>query len=42
MCRFIDSSTSQPVVDKVFPRPEVKAAFSAMRGSALGKIVLGF
>jgi NADPH:quinone reductase-like Zn-dependent oxidoreductase len=43
MCRFIDLRRIQPVVDKVFPWTEVKAAFSAMQGGEhFGKIVLEF
>jgi NADPH:quinone reductase-like Zn-dependent oxidoreductase len=43
MCRFIDLNRIQPVVDKVFPWTEVKAAFTAMQGGEhFGKIVLEF
>ncbi len=43
MCRFIDLHRIQPVVDKLFPWTEVKAAFSAMQGGEhFGKIVLEF
>jgi NADPH:quinone reductase-like Zn-dependent oxidoreductase len=43
MCRSIELAGIQPVVDKVFPFPEAKAAFSAMAGGEhFGKIVLEF
>ena len=43
MCRFIDLNRIVPVVDKVFPWTEVKAAFGAMQGGEhFGKIVLQF
>lgn len=43
MCRFIDLHGIQPVVDKVFPWTEAKAAFAAMQGGEhFGKIVLEF
>ena len=43
MCRFIDLNRIAPVVDKVFPWTEVKAAFAAMQGGEhFGKIVLEF
>jgi NADPH:quinone reductase-like Zn-dependent oxidoreductase len=43
MCRFIDLHRIAPVVDKVFPWTEVKAAFGAMQGGEhFGKIVLQF
>ena len=43
MCRFIDLHRIQPVVDKLFPWTEVKAAFTAMQGGEhFGKIVLEF
>ena len=43
MCRAIDLHKIQPVVDKVFPFTEAKAAFSAMAaGEHFGKIVLAF
>jgi NADPH:quinone reductase-like Zn-dependent oxidoreductase len=43
MCRFIELSRIQPVVDKVFPWTEVQAAFKAMQGGEhFGKIVLEF
>jgi NADPH:quinone reductase-like Zn-dependent oxidoreductase len=43
MCRFIELHRIQPVVDKLFPWTEVKAAFTAMQGGEhFGKIVLEF
>lgn len=43
MCRAIDLRKIAPVVDKVFPWTEAKAAFSAMAGGEhFGKIVLEF
>ena len=43
MCRAISLHRIQPVVDKVFPFEEAKAAFEAMRnGEHFGKIVLQF
>jgi NADPH:quinone reductase-like Zn-dependent oxidoreductase len=43
MCRAIDLHRIRPVVDKVFPWTEAKAAFEAMRGGEhFGKIVLQF
>lgn len=43
MCRFIALKGIQPVVDKVFPWTEVRAAFKAMQGGEhFGKIVLEF
>jgi NADPH:quinone reductase-like Zn-dependent oxidoreductase len=43
MCRAIDLHRIEPVVDKVFPFTEAKAAFSAMAGGEhFGKIVLEF
>jgi len=43
MCRAIDQHRIQPVVDKVFPWTEARAAFQAMQGGEhFGKIVLEF
>lgn len=43
MCRGIELHRIQPVVDKVFPWTEAKAAFTAMQGGEhFGKIVLEF
>ena len=43
MCRAIDLHRIGPVVDKVFPWTDAKAAFSAMAGGEhFGKIVLQF
>ncbi len=43
MCRAIEQHRIRPVVDKVFPFTEVRAAFEAMRGGEhFGKIVLEF
>lgn len=43
MCRAIKQHRIRPVVDKVFPWTEVRAAFEAMRGGEhFGKIVLEF
>jgi NADPH:quinone reductase-like Zn-dependent oxidoreductase len=43
MCRAIEAHRIQPVVDKVFPFTEARAAFEAMRaGEHFGKIVLSF
>ena len=43
MCRAIELHRIEPVVDKVFPFTEAKAAFAAMaRGEHFGKIVLEF
>lgn len=43
MCRAIELHGIQPVVDKVFPWTEAKAAFAAMAGGEhFGKIVLAF
>lgn len=43
MCRAIELHRIQPVVDKVFPFTEAKAAFAAMAaGEHFGKIVLEF
>jgi NADPH:quinone reductase-like Zn-dependent oxidoreductase len=43
MCRLIELHRIQPVVDKVFPWVEAKAAFAAMQaGEHFGKIVLEF
>jgi NADPH:quinone reductase-like Zn-dependent oxidoreductase len=43
MCRSIELSGIQPVVDKVYPFTEAKAAFAAMAGGEhFGKIVLEF
>jgi NADPH:quinone reductase-like Zn-dependent oxidoreductase len=43
MCRLIELHGIQPVVDKVFPWTEAKAAFAAMQGGEhFGKIVLEF
>lgn len=43
MCRGIDLRSIQPVVDKVFPWTEARAAFAAMAaGEHFGKIVLEF
>jgi NADPH:quinone reductase-like Zn-dependent oxidoreductase len=43
MCRAIDQHRIAPVVDKVFPWTEAKAAFQAMQaGEHFGKIVLQF
>lgn len=43
MCRAIELHRIQPVVDKVFPWTEAKAAFAAMAGGEhFGKIVLEF
>lgn len=43
MCRAIELHRISPVVDKVFPFTEARAAFEAMRaGEHFGKIVLSF
>ena len=43
MCRAIDLHRIEPVVDKVFPFTEARAAFAAMAGGEhFGKIVLEF
>jgi len=43
MCRALDQTRIRPVVDKVFPWTEARAAFEAMRdGAHFGKIVLKF
>jgi len=43
MCRFMELKRIAPVVDKVFPWTEAKAAFAAMQGGEhFGKIVLEF
>lgn len=43
MCKAIELHQIQPVVDKVFPWTEAKAAFAAMQGGEhFGKIVLEF
>ncbi|MBS0334590.1 MAG: NAD(P)-dependent alcohol dehydrogenase [Proteobacteria bacterium] len=43
MCRLIDLHRIRPVVDKVFPWTEARAAFAAMQaGEHFGKIVLEF
>ena len=43
MCRLIDLHRIGPIVDKVFPWTEAKAAFTAMQGGEhFGKIVLEF
>ncbi len=43
MCRAIELHRIEPVVDKVFPFTEARAAFEAMRaGEHFGKIVLDF
>jgi NADPH:quinone reductase-like Zn-dependent oxidoreductase len=43
MCRALELHRIQPVVDKVFPFEDAKAAFEAMRnGEHFGKIVLEF
>ncbi|HEV2364997.1 MAG TPA: NAD(P)-dependent alcohol dehydrogenase [Caulobacteraceae bacterium] len=43
MGRFIEQAALKPVVDKVFPLAEARAAFEAMRaGEHFGKIVLRF
>jgi len=43
MCRAIDQHRIQPVVDKVFPWTEARAAFQGMQGGEhFGKIVLEF
>jgi NADPH:quinone reductase-like Zn-dependent oxidoreductase len=43
MCRAIELHRIQPIVDKVFPWTEARAAFEAMVGGAhFGKIVLEF
>jgi len=43
MCRMIDLRKIRPVVDKVFPFTEARAAFAAMAaGEHFGKIVLEF
>lgn len=43
MCRAIELHRIEPVVDKVFPWTEVRAAFEAMQaGEHFGKIVLTF
>jgi len=43
MCRAIELRRIEPVVDKVFPWTEVRAAFQAMQGGEhFGKIVLKF
>lgn len=43
MCRMMDLQKITPIVDKVFPFTEAKAAFSAMAaGEHFGKIVLEF
>jgi NADPH:quinone reductase-like Zn-dependent oxidoreductase len=43
MCKAIDQHRVAPVVDKVFPWTEARAAFEAMqRGEHFGKIVLQF
>ena len=43
MCRAIEAHRIAPVVDKVYPFTEAKAAFEAMRaGEHFGKIVLTF
>lgn len=43
MCRFIDLHRIKPVVDKVYPWTEAKAAIAAMgAGEHFGKIVLEF
>lgn len=43
MCRMIELRQIQPVVDKVFPFTEARAAFTAMAGGEhFGKIVLEF
>jgi NADPH:quinone reductase-like Zn-dependent oxidoreductase len=43
MCRMIELRKIQPVVDKVFPFTEARAAFAAMAGGEhFGKIVLEF
>ena len=43
MCRLIELHRIGPVVDKVFPWTEARAAFAAMEGGEhFGKIVLEF
>ncbi|MDE2485822.1 MAG: NAD(P)-dependent alcohol dehydrogenase [Alphaproteobacteria bacterium] len=43
MCRAMEQHRIRPVVDKVFPWTEARAAFQAMQGGAhFGKIVLAF
>ena len=43
MCRAIELHRIAPVVDKVYPFTEIRAAFEAMRaGEHFGKIVLEF
>lgn len=43
MCRAIEQHGVRPVVDKVFPWTEARAAFETMRaGGHFGKIVLEF
>jgi NADPH:quinone reductase-like Zn-dependent oxidoreductase len=43
MCRFMDLHRIAPVVDKLFPWTEARAAFAAMQGGEhFGKIVLEF
>jgi NADPH:quinone reductase-like Zn-dependent oxidoreductase len=43
MCQSIEASRIAPVVDKVFPFQEARAAFDAMaHGEHFGKIVLTF
>jgi NADPH:quinone reductase-like Zn-dependent oxidoreductase len=43
MCRAIELHRIKPVVDKVFPFTEARAAFAAMAaGEHFGKIVLEF
>ena len=43
MCRAIELHRIHPVVDKVFPWTEARAAFAAMQGGEhFGKIVLEF
>jgi NADPH:quinone reductase-like Zn-dependent oxidoreductase len=43
MCKAIDLHRITPVVDKVFPWTEARAAFAAMQGGEhFGKIVLTF
>ena len=43
MCRMLELHRIEPVVDKVFPWTDAKAAFAAMAGGEhFGKIVLEF
>jgi len=43
MCRALELHQIHPVVDKVYPWTEARAAFTAMQGGEhFGKIVLTF